>query len=209
MPDRQPAPFYSSQAALRNREPIADILRSVLPETGKVLEIASGSGEHALYFAQQFPQLLWQPTDQEDAALASIIAWAEHSDLPNLLSPIKLDAMQPESWPQIEAVSAILCINMVHISPWAATEGLIKGASGQLGPYEPFVLYGPYIRADVDTAASNLAFDADLKRRNPSWGLRHLEAVQNLAEGHRFMLEQVVDMPSNNITAIFRKKPDA
>ncbi len=198
-------PKLSSPTAQRNKEPIAEVLRSVLPQTGKVLEIASGSGEHALYFAQNFPQLLWQPSDGDAAARASIASWEDHANLPNLLPPIALDASVPQEWPPVDAVSAILCINMVHISPWTATEGLFSGAEKLLGPHEPLILYGPYIRSGVETAPSNLAFDADLKRRNPAWGLRQLDDVSALATIHNFRLENVQDLPANNIAVIYRK----
>lgn len=195
----------SSPAAQRNKAPIADVLRGVLPQTGKVLEIASGSGEHALYFAREFPQILWQPSDTDAAARASITSWEDHANLPNLLPPIALDASKSEEWPPVDAVSAILCINMVHISPWSATEGLLTGAEAMLGLHEPLILYGPYLRGGVDTAPSNLAFDADLKRRNPAWGLRALEDVTALATAHHFRLEAIHEMPANNIMVIFRK----
>ena len=195
----------SSPAAQRNKEPIAAVLRDVLPATGKVLEIASGSGEHALYFAREFPQILWQPSDTDAAARVSIASWEDHANLPNLLPPIALDASTPNDWPQVEAVSAILCINMVHISPWGATEGLLIGAEAALGAHEPLILYGPYLRNGIETASSNLAFDADLKRRNQAWGLRALEDVTALAATHQFRLDEVHELPANNIMVIYRK----
>lgn len=198
-------PKFSSPAAQRNKGPIAEVLQSALPATGKTLEIASGSGEHALYFARKFPQLLWQPSDANVDARASITAWQEHADLPNLLAPITIDASAPDEWPALTDVSAILCINMVHISPWAATEGLFAGAQRLLGPHEPIILYGPYLQDGVETAPSNLAFDADLKRRNPLWGLRRLEDVTALAAQHNFWLEEVQNLPANNIAVIYRK----
>lgn len=196
---------FSSPAAERNKEPIADVLRGVLPDTGKVLEIASGSGEHALYFARNFPQLLWQPSDADASARGSIAAWQDHADLPNLLPPIEIDASAPDTWPPVDAVSAILCINMVHISPWEATQGLLAGAQQLLGVHEPLILYGPYVQDGVETAPSNLAFDADLKRRNPAWGLRRLEDVTALAAEHDFRLEDVHALPANNIAIIYRR----
>ena len=196
---------HFSPAAQRNKEPIEKVLRDVLPATGKVLEIASGSGEHALYFAQAFPQILWQPSDTDAAALASIASWEDQANLPNLLAPIKLDASVPDEWPLVDAVSAILCINMVHISPWTATVGLFTGAERALGAHEPLILYGPYLRDNIETAPSNLAFDADLKRRNPMWGLRQLDDVTTLATAHHFRLEEVHEMPANNIMIVYRK----
>ncbi len=201
MPPARP----SSPAALRNRGPIADILQEILPDTGKVLEIASGTGEHALYFAQRFPQMLWQPSDASEAAVAAIESWRATADLPNLLAPVKLDASAPEGWPEMDGISTILCINMVHISPWAATEGLMRGSAKLLAPGEPLILYGPYIREGVETAASNLAFNESLKQRNPAWGLRTLEQMAELAGLHGFALDKVTPMPANNIIALFRK----
>lgn len=196
---------HSSPSTLRNREPIGDVLEKLLPATGKILEIASGTGEHALYFARRFPQLLWQPSDAAVTAIQSIESWQEEADLPNLLPPMLLDASDPDHWPEIEAVTAMMCSNMVHISPWAATEGLLRGAGRVLGEDAPLILYGPYLRDGVETAPSNLAFDADLKRRNPAWGLRSLEEVAALAAQQGFQLAQLFEMPANNITVIFRK----
>jgi SAM-dependent methyltransferase len=192
----------SAPATERNREPIAAVLREVLPRRGTLLEIASGSGEHAVYFAGLFPALRWQPSDPDPAALASIRAWSEEYGLGNLLQPLRLDA-SADSWP-VTSADAILCVNMVHISPWAATEGLMRGAGRLLGPGSPLVLYGPYRRAGVPTAASNEAFDESLKARNPSWGLRDLEVVEAEAARHGLRLERVVEMPANNLTLVFR-----
>ena len=189
-------------AAERNREPIAAVLREVLPELGTVLEIASGTGEHAAFFCRLFPHLLWQPSDPDPAALASIRAWRAESGAANLLEPLRLDACA-EAWP-VAAASAILCVNMVHISPWAATEGLMRGAGRVLAPGGPLILYGPYRRAGVPTAASNEAFDTSLKARNAQWGLRDLEAVEAEAAGRGLELERVVEMPANNLILVFR-----
>jgi SAM-dependent methyltransferase len=192
----------SAPATERNREPIAAVLRQVLPARGTLLEIASGSGEHAVYFAGLFRSLFWQPTDPDPAALASIEAWRNESGLGNLLEPLRLDAAA-EPWPLAWA-DAILCVNMVHISPWAATEGLMRGAGRLLPPEGPLVLYGPYRRAGVATAPSNEAFDESLKARNPEWGLRDVEAVEAEAARHGLRLERVVEMPANNLTLVFR-----
>lgn len=189
-------------ATERNREPIAAVLREVLPERGTLLEIASGTGEHAVYFAGLFPRLLWQPSDPDPQALASIRAWRDDCDLQNLLEPLQLDAAA-ETWP-VALADAILCVNMVHISPWAATQGLMRGARRLLPSGAPLVLYGPYRRAAAPTAASNEAFDASLRARNPEWGLRDLGAVEALAEGQGLHLERVVEMPANNLTVVFR-----
>jgi SAM-dependent methyltransferase len=190
-------------ATQRNREPIAAVLREVLPERGTLLEIAGGTGEHAVYFAAVFPRLLWRPTDPDPDALESIRAWREEAGLTNLLEPLRLDAAE-EAWP-VGSADAILCVNMVHISPWAATEGLMRGAGRLLAPGAPLVLYGPYRRAGVPTAASNLAFDESLKARNREWGLRDLEAVEAEAGRHGLRLERVVEMPANNLTLVFRR----
>ena len=193
----------SSPAAGRNREPIVEALRPVLPERGLVLEIASGSGEHAVHFAGVFPKLLWQPSDAEPAALRSIEAWRVESGLFNLLPPVSLD-VRAGQWP-VGLADAILCINMVHISPWAATSGLMRGAGRLLQTGSPLYLYGPFFQNAVETAPSNIAFDADLKARNPDWGLRQLEDVAAEAEAQGFILEQVVPMPANNLSVVLRK----
>jgi hypothetical protein len=193
----------SAPHVARNAEPITEVLREILPVRGLVLEVASGSGEHSLHFAREFPKLLWQPSDPEPAALRSIEAWRADSGLFNLLPPVSLDARAAE-WPVTEA-NAILCINMVHISPRAATAGLLRGAGRLLGEGAPLCLYGPYRRAEVKTAPSNEAFDESLKARDPDWGLRNLEDVAAEAERHGLMLERVVEMPANNISAVFRK----
>lgn len=189
-------------ATERNREPIAALLREVLPERGTLLEIASGTGEHAVYFAGLFPDLLWQPTDPDPESLASIRAWRGDAGLDNLLEPLRLDAAA-EAWP-LASADAILCVNMVHISPWTATEGLMRGAGRLLPEEAPLLLYGPYRRAGVATAPSNEAFDESLKARDPEWGLRDLEAVEAEAGRHRLRLERVVEMPANNLTLVFR-----
>ena len=198
--DRRSAPHVA-----RNAGPIADVLRGVLPARGLVLEVASGTGEHIVHLAREFPKLLWQPTDPEPAALRSIEAWRAERGLFNLLPAVSLDARGAD-WP-VPAADAILCINMVHISPWAATAGLLRGAGRLLGEGAPLYLYGPYRRAGVETAPSNEAFDESLKARNPEWGLRHLEEVAALAETHGLHLDRVVEMPANNISALFRKAP--
>ncbi|HYE26810.1 MAG TPA: DUF938 domain-containing protein [Allosphingosinicella sp.] len=189
-------------AAGRNREPIAAVLREALPASGMVLEVASGTGEHAAFFAALFPRLLWQPSDPDPDALASIRAWREEAGRANLLEPVWLDA-SAESWP-VAAADAILCVNMVHISPWEATVGLMRGAGRLLPPGAPLILYGPYRRAGVPTAPSNEAFDASLRARDPQWGLRALEAVEAQAERNGLRLERVIEMPANNVTAVFR-----
>ena len=193
----------NAPATERNREPIAAVLRGVLPARGKVLEVASGTGEHVVHFARAFPDLLWQPSDPDEQALASIAAWRAEAGLANLAEPIRLDAAD-EAWP-IAAADAILCVNMVHISPWAATEGLMRGAGHLLAPGAPLILYGPYRRAGVATAPSNEAFDQSLKARNPAWGLRDLDRVTAEAEARGLSFERLVEMPANNLSLVFRR----
>ena len=190
-------------ATERNREPIAAVLREVLPAQGLVLEVASGTGEHAAHFARLFRQLDWQPTDPDPDALTSIEAWAADAGLPNLRPPVELDAAG-DTWP-IERADALLCVNMVHISPWSATLGLLRGAARLLPAGAPLILYGPYRRSGVPTAPSNEAFDESLKARDPEWGLRLLEDVTAEAEKAGFTLERVVEMPANNVTLVFRR----
>lgn len=187
----------SSPAALRNREPIADVLAGWLPEKGLVLEIASGSGEHAVFFAERFAALDWQPTDPHPDALQSIAAWREAAGLPNLREPIQLDA-SAASWPAQQA-DAILCINMAHISPWAASLGLLDGAARLLGQGAPLILYGPWLWDGIETAPSNLDFDRDLKARDPDWGLRRVEDFAAAASERGIALNEVRPMPANNL----------
>jgi hypothetical protein len=187
----------SAPAALRNREPIAEVLADWLPNTGLVLEIASGTGEHAVFFAERFPALEWQPSDVHPDALSSIAAWREAAALPNVRPPIVIDAREPD-WP-IERADAVLSINMVHISPWPAAIGLIEGAAKLLSANAPLILYGPWLQAGVAAAPSNLAFDADLKRRDPSWGLRLVEDFAGEAEKRGFELLETRPMPANNL----------
>lgn len=196
---RQHAP-----ATLRNREPIAAVLARELPASGSVLEVAAGTGEHAVFFAETFPALAWQPTDPSDEALASIADYRADYAGSNLAAPLRLDAAQPESWPVTRA-DAVVCINMVHISPWEATLGLFAGAARVLGTRGgPLVLYGPYIEQGVETAPSNLEFDASLKARNPLWGLREAEALDALAAQHRMARSARYALPANNIILVYR-----
>ena len=194
----------SAPAALRNREPIAGVLEEWLPPTGLVLEIASGSGEHVVHFADRFPALEWQPSDVHPDALASILAWRNEAGEPNIREPIAIDAASSD-WP-LDRADAVLSINMVHISPWASALGLLDGAARLLSAAAPLILYGPWLRADVPTAPSNLAFDADLKRRNPQWGLRRVEDVAIAAEGRGLKLEAIREMPANNLMQLFRRR---
>jgi SAM-dependent methyltransferase len=194
----------SSPAAQRNREPIAAVLADWLPESGLILEVASGSGEHAVHFAQDFPHLEWQPSDPDPQALLSIEAWRTDSGLVNLRDPVILDATA-DIWP-VDAAEAVLNINMVHISPWEAALGLIEGAERVLTPGGKLIFYGPWIVEGFQTAPSNLAFDADLKRRNPAWGLRKVEDFAREAGTRGFVLEDQRAMPANNLMLLFLRR---
>jgi len=190
-------------AAARNVEPIGDVLADWLPSTGLVLEIASGTGEHALAFARRFPNLDWQPSDPDPEALASIAAW--QADGPgNLKPPLQLDVCDAR-WP-LDRADAILCINMVHISPWETSLGLLDGAERLLPAGAPLILYGPWLEAEVEAAPSNLAFDRDLRARDPRWGLRLVEDFAAEAASRGFILADRCAMPSNNLMLRFEAK---
>jgi len=193
----------SAPAALRNREPIAEVLRDWLPERGLVLEVGSGTGEHVVFFAERFPKLDWQPSDIHPDALSSIAAWRRETSLLNVREPIVLDAAAAD-WPIGEA-DAVLSINMVHISPWASALGLIAGAARVLPSGGPLILYGPWLKDDVRTVPSNLAFDQDLRSRDPSWGLRRVEEFRAAAEERGLSLDQTRAMPANNLMLLFRR----
>ena len=196
-------PRRSAPHVARNAEPIADVLADILPARGLVLEVASGTGEHVVHFARTFTQLLWQPSDAEPAALRSIEAWRAEAGLFNLLPPVSIDARAAE-WPVARA-DALLAINMVHISPWSATAGLMRGAGRLLAEGAPLYLYGAYRRAGVPTAPSNEAFDESLRARNPEWGLRDVDEVVAEAERHGVALDRMVEMPANNLSLVFRR----
>jgi SAM-dependent methyltransferase len=193
----------SAPAAQRNREPIRTVLEQWLPASGLVLEVASGTGEHAVYFAEHFPRLEWQPSDVHPDAIQSIAARCRASGLANLRDPAELDASSPV-WP-IAAADALLSINMVHISPWEAALGLLDGAARVLGPGSPLIMYGPWIRDGVPTAPSNLDFDRDLRRRNPAWGLRRVEDFSAVAALRGLELVDTRAMPANNLMLLLRR----
>jgi hypothetical protein len=196
-------PRRSAPAALRNREPIAEVLAEWLPKSGLVVEIASGTGEHAVYFAERFPELEWQPSDIHPDALSSIGAWRAEAGLANVRTPLVIDAASPE-WP-IGSADAVLSINMVHISPWASALGLIEGAARILPRGGPLILYGPWLKDDIATVPSNLAFDQDLKARDPEWGLRRVEDFAAAAEERGLHLERTRAMPANNLMLLLRR----
>ena len=191
-------------ATERNREPILAILRQVLPPTGTILEISSGTGEHVLHFARHLTNLEWQPSDPDPASRRSIAAWAAAEGLANIHAPLDIDAVD-ESWP-IDHADAITCINMIHISPWPSTVGLMCGAGRILPSGAPLYLYGPYRRAGRPLEPSNEAFDQSLRARDPHWGLRELDAVIVCAAEHGLVFEQSVEMPANNLSIIFWKE---
>ena len=190
-------------ATARNRDVIADVLKRYLPATGTVLEIASGSGEHSVYFAGLFPDLRWQPSDPDPLNLESIAAWGEAAALDNLSPPLPINAS--DIILPIDAADAMMCINMIHISPWDATEGLMRNAAKLLPPGAPLYLYGPYRIGGTHTAPSNEAFDGSLRSQNETWGVRDLEDVCAEAEKNGLSFVERVDMPSNNQSVIFRK----
>lgn len=194
--------LYHAHVA-RNRQPILDVLARVLPPGGLVLEIASGSGQHAAFFAQHLPLVRWQPTDSDGGALASIAAHRAAAGLPNLLEPLHLDAAA-DRWP-VESADAFVCNNMIHITPWRITEGLMAGAGRTLRTGGILYLYGPYRIDGRHTAPSNADFDAWLKAQNPEWGIRDLAEVTALAQRHGFDLTETVAMPANNLSVIFRR----
>ncbi len=194
-----------SPAVSRNTDAILAVLRAHVPEHGRVLEIASGSGEHAVAFARALPGITWIPSDPSPEARASIAAWRDQATAPNLTTPLRVDALDPATWPT-DTVQVVVCINMIHISPWAATQGLMTLAGGVLTrPGGLLILYGPYLEADQSLAPSNAAFDADLKSRDPAWGLRDRDAVTEEAAKHGLHLTLRKTMPANNLALLFRR----
>ncbi len=188
-------------ATLRNRDAIAEVLIDVLPPTGLVLEIASGSGEHVAHFAARLSGYDWQPSDPDQSALASIAAWC--AGLSNVRAPIAIDAAAPD-W-GVDRVDAVLCINMAHISPWAASLGLMAGAARLLASNNPLIIYGPFRRQGMPTAPSNDAFDESLRVRDPAWGLRAVEAMTKAALAQGFSFDQLIEMPANNLMLVYRR----
>jgi SAM-dependent methyltransferase len=190
-----------SAAAERNKDPILGVLQSVLPSSGKVLEIASGTGQHVCFFAAALPGIRWFPTEPDEASRESIVVRARQTGLANVAAPVGLDVLEPR-WPVDTDFDAILCVNMIHISPWSATQALMRGAAHHLGADGKLVLYGPYLE-DGGAVPSNLEFDASLKRRNPEWGLRELAEVTRIAATHGLHRQQLVRMPANNLMPVF------
>jgi SAM-dependent methyltransferase len=194
----------TAPSAERNKQPILDVLARVLPATGLVLEIGSGTGQHVTHFAKALPKLTFQPSEMDETRHASIVAWTRHEKLANVRAPIAFDVARLP-WP-VRAADAIVCINVIHISPWEATLALMKGAGGLLPPNGVLVTYGPYRRGGAHTAPSNEAFDADLRARDARWGVRDMEDVAAAAKDAGLALEETVAMPANNFTVVFRRR---
>jgi hypothetical protein len=197
-------PLPASPAAERNKQPIAEVLARVLPRSGVVLEIASGTGQHAEHFARAWPSLTWQPSDADAEMFPALAARVQRAALPNLHAPLMFDVHG--SAPPLQSVAAIVCANMIHIAPWSACVALLGHAERLLAPDAPLVLYGPFKRGGEHTAPSNAAFDADLRRRNPEWGVRDLDEVVALARTHSLELAEVVAMPANNFMVVLRRQ---
>ena len=199
-------PLPRSLAAERNAEPILAVLRERLPPGGRVLEIASGTGQHAVHFAQALSELSWQPSDTEGEALSTIRTRVGRAELPNLAAPVELDVRAPD-WP-VTAADAIVCANLLHISPWEATEGLVAGAGRLLPSGGLLMVYGPFRRDGQHTAESNARFDAQLRARDDRWGIRDIKEVAECAAAHGLQHEETIAMPANNHILVFRRSSD-
>lgn len=193
----------TAPAVARNRDAILDVLRAILPDSGVVLEIASGSGEHAIHFAAALPSLTWMPSDPDPMARRSVAAHARGSGVTNIRPPLDLDVSRGP-WPS-ERVAAIVCINMIHIAPWPATEGLMAGAGQTLTDGGALILYGPFLEGGRHCAESNASFDASLRERDPDWGVRDAEAVTAEAAKHGLAFDRRLAMPANNLSLIYRR----
>lgn len=192
-----------SPSADRNKGPILAVLERILPPTGTVLEIASGTGQHVVHFARALGHLTWQPSDAEAECLRSISAWLSAERLPNIRQPIELD-VQALPWP-VGAVDAVVCANLLHIAPWPVVPALFAGARAALRASGPLCLYGPYSLQGRHTAPSNAAFDRALRAYDPEWGVRDLAEVARVAEEHGFDLAETAEMPANNLSVVFRR----
>jgi hypothetical protein len=194
---------WSSPAAERNKGPILEVLARVLPRSGLVLEIASGTGQHVVHFAKGLPGLTWQPSDPDAELRESIALRVREEQLPNVNGAIALDVTQLP-WP-LQSADAVLAINMIHVAPWSATQALFEGAKALLSAGQVVFLYGPYRRFGDHTSPSNAQFDLDLRARDPEWGVRDLEAVSDVAAGAGFTLAETVEMPANNFSLVFQR----
>src|SRR4029078_459857 len=197
---------HFSPSAARNSGPIRELLESVLPKSGTALEIGSGTGEHVVCFAKALPGLLWQPSDPDPAARTSIAAWVAAEGLSSVRAPVAIDTRQAIWGVEVDApFAAVVSLNMIHIAPWESALGLLAGAGRLLRPDGVFYLYGPFMRSGAHTAPSNAAFDADLKRRDPRWGVRDIDDLVGDAAPHGFGLREVIEMPANNLSLVFVK----
>jgi SAM-dependent methyltransferase len=201
--DKLAADRLVSPSAERNKDPVADVLKRVLPDRGLVLEVSSGTGQHVVHFARAMPNLDWQPTERDEDNLKSIASWRAAEALANLLEPMRLDVVE-QPW-LVSSAAAVVCLNMIHIAPWAAAEALIRGAEGILAPGGLLFLYGPYRRGGEHTAPSNEAFDRQLRAKNSEWGVRDLEDVARFAGHHGFGAPEIYEMPANNLSVVLRK----
>ena len=204
MSDTIPPGARVAPSTARNRQPILDALAPRLPADARVLEVASGAGEHATFLAEALPGVTWQPTDRDDEALISIAAWRAASGLANISEPLRLDVGDLAALPA-GPFEAVVCINMVHIAPWAATDGLMAAAARVLTLGGRLFLYGPYLEADVETAPGNIDFNLSLKSRDPAWGIRDLAAVKALAAANGLTFGERITMPANNLMVVFEK----
>jgi hypothetical protein len=200
-------PLPHSPAADRNKQPILDVLRTVLPASGIALEIASGTGQHAAWFAAALPEWTWQPTDADADALPAIAAWTSQSGARNVRAPVLLDVMAPQ-WPSqgepfAERFDAIYCANMLHISPWETCAALMQGSARHLAPHGVLITYGPYLEDDVSTSPGNVSFNASLRQRNAAWGIRRIEDVKQEAKRAGLALQARHEMPANNLLLVF------
>jgi hypothetical protein len=191
-------------SSTRNRDPLLQVLKSILPKTGTILEIASGTGEHACYFAPAFGTAIWQPTDTDEIAIASINAHRQADAPANLAPPLHLNVMEPK-W-HVNAADAVICINMVHITPWTCCENLLRGCAHVLSPGAPLVLYGPFKQNGQHTASTNAEFDQTLRGKNAEWGIRDMTEIAEAGKAHGLMIEDPIPMPSNNFCVILRLK---
>lgn len=203
-PQRNTPVTFDSPAAERNKQPLLEQLGLFLPTQGRVLEIASGSGQHVVWFAAGLPRLEWLPSEPDSALREAIAARLAGGAPPNVAAPIDLDVTWRE-WP-VGQVDAIVCINLLHIAPWAAARGLMRGAGAALPPGAPLVLYGPFRRGGRHTSESNEAFDASLRSRDSAWGVREMEEVTKLAESRDLELDEIVAMPANNFLVVYRRR---
>jgi SAM-dependent methyltransferase len=193
-----------SPSAERNKGPVAEVLKQVLPDRGLVLEVGSGTGQHVLHFARETPHLTWQPSERDAECLQSIALWLAAEGPANVLAPLRLDVGE-QPWP-IASAAAVVSLNMIHIAPWAAGMALIRGAAAVLGPGAVLFLYGPFRREARRTSQSNEAFDRQLRAQNPAWGVRDLDEVAGCAAAHGFGPPETHDMPANNLSVVLRRR---